>query len=609
MDKKYKLLIAIILTVSILLLIGFIVWLCFFRRKKGISNTYMLTKLPKPNQELINSKINDFIYIPKVIYMTYHDINSIPQYVFDNINKYCSGYEVKIYDDQKCRDFLYKYYGANAVSIFDNLSFGAHKADFWKYCILYVFGGYYFDIKTSFLKHIDQIFDNKKEKTWYTVICDKKYPKCIFNGIIVTPPRNPVLWKCMMYFYDNVNTNEYMIFVNNLYKNLQNTFIDTLKLGKNYQNNGWVCILFQENCEICTSKGKGRCGKDGRNCQIYNEKDINIIQTRYIDFPWDKSKLNSSNKIKFIDINHNGTITKKENGKTKIAIINTYNWHYECLGLLLDMMNNQYDIDFYSVPDIEGYVEYFEEKYTFKNFNINFSNIDQDKYDRIIKLTSTDPFIINNPLKLIYIHHTKPSILETLLINKPLSVIRLSKLVRCKEIYSQYYTLDSIFEANVINDRNNQILLIGGWEDGPLSSLIKNFNYNIINIRRDPRKIDRKFCKYPNIECLYSVSTKKLFELVSKSKFIFIQPKTDRFSGAIALALSFHIPMIMDHYQSTYYEFPCFTYKNNIIELENKLNNLHEAEYNNFMKDYTNYIKNSRENNRKNSNKILKLEN
>ena len=35
MDKKYKILIAIMLTVSILLLIGFIVWLCFFRRNNN----------------------------------------------------------------------------------------------------------------------------------------------------------------------------------------------------------------------------------------------------------------------------------------------------------------------------------------------------------------------------------------------------------------------------------------------------------------------------------------------------------------------------------------------------------------------------------------------
>lgn len=65
--------------------------------------------------------------------------------------------------------------------------------------------------------------------------------------------------------------------------------------------------------------------------------------------------------------------------------------------------------------------------------------------------------------------------------------------------------------------------------------------------------------------------------------------------------------MIMDHYQSTFYDFPCFTYKNNIDELEYKLNNIDEVEYNEFMKLYTNYIKNTRESNRKNANKILKL--
>ena len=42
MDKKYKILIAIILTVSILLLIGFVVWLCFFRHNDSLLPVYDL---------------------------------------------------------------------------------------------------------------------------------------------------------------------------------------------------------------------------------------------------------------------------------------------------------------------------------------------------------------------------------------------------------------------------------------------------------------------------------------------------------------------------------------------------------------------------------------
>ena len=540
----------------------------------------------------------DINYIPKVVYMTYHDIESIPEYVFNNIHNYCSGYEVRIYNDQKCRDFLYNYYGPRAVSIFDNLSVGAHKADFWRYCIIYLFGGYYFDIKVDFKKHIDDIFNSKENKTWYSVMCYKGVKDCIFNGIIVSPAYNPVLWKCILYFFNNFfNTPKYHTFTLNLYKNLQYTCSETLKIGKNHQNKGWTCILFDEKCIDCVSKDN--CDQYGLICQIYNEKDINIIQTRYTDFPW-KSNLKSTNKIKFINFDNNHNIIEKESNKIQIAIVTTLEYHLECLGVLLDTMNDQYDIDLYTVSDIHGYIEYFQKRYTFKVFNINSTNIDQTKYIRIIKLTSHDPYKINDPNKLIHIYHHNVN----KKVDKPLRTITLSKLTKCN---INCYTVDSIFKADVDLKRNNQILLIGFWEDGPLYSLINKFNYSIINIRGGPRPIDKHFCKYSNIQCIYKPNTEKLFELVSKSKFIFIQPKKDRFSGAIALALSFNIPMIMDQYQSTYYDFPCFTYKNNIDELQYKLNNLSDTDYNNFMNVYTNYIKNTRESNRKNANKILQL--
>lgn len=287
--------------------------------------------------------------------------------------------------------------------------------------------------------------------------------------------------------------------------------------------------------------------------------------------------------------------------KEKIAIVNTLPYHFECAGFLLDIMNNKYDIDLYTVSDTYGYTQYFLKKYNFKVFNINSTNLDQTKYIRIIKLTSIDPYKIDNPNKLIHIHHHS---YENKKIDKPLRTIRLSKLSECN---INCYTIDSIFQADIDLERKKQIILIGRWEDGPLSSLINNFNYTIINVRRVKRDIDKQFCKYPSIKCIYNPSTEKLFDLVRKSKFIFIQPKKERFSGAIALALSFHIPMIMDKYQSTYYDFPCFTYKDNIDELKNKLNTISEDKYNKFMKLYTNYIKNTRDANRNNVNKILQL--
>jgi FkbM family methyltransferase len=223
----------------------------------------------------------DTNHIPKVVYMTYHDINSIPPYVFNNINKYCSGYEVKIYNDNMCLEFLEKYYGKEAVEIFNNMENGAHKADFWRYCILYVFGGYYFDIKTDFQTHINNIFDSKKEKTWYTVICSDN--SCLFNGIIVTPPRNPVILDAIKHIYNNPKPSDYLDYVRELLIIVNKNCRNKVKVGENEQKDGWNCILFQEKCD-------GNCGNNcdrwGVDCIIVDKEGKKVFNTRYKDFPW-----------------------------------------------------------------------------------------------------------------------------------------------------------------------------------------------------------------------------------------------------------------------------------------------------------------------------------
>jgi mannosyltransferase OCH1-like enzyme len=231
-------------------------------------------------ETLIKPNIN-INYIPKVVYMTYHELEIIPLYVKNNIYKYCNGYDIQIYNDDMCVEFLNKYYGNDAVLIFNNMRFPAHKADFWRYCILYIFGGHYFDIKTDFQVDINKIFNTTLQKTWYTVLCYSK--KCIYNGIIVTPPENPILLSAIQNIYKNNNTN-YEYYINKLFKIVNKNLVDKIKIGNNIQKNGWNCIIFEEQCVKCEDKTK--CDRYGFDCIIKNDIGEKIFNTRYKDFPW-----------------------------------------------------------------------------------------------------------------------------------------------------------------------------------------------------------------------------------------------------------------------------------------------------------------------------------
>ena len=567
-----------------------------------------------PTQEEINKKIKDMEakkiqekvdksnpYIPKVVYMTYHDIDGIPPMVLENIKKYCKGYTIEIHGDQSCEDFLYEYFGPNAMQLFREIKLGAHKADFWRYCILYVKGGYYFDIKTDFKKHISDIFNNQGKNSWFTVI--SKREEEIYNGIIATPPKNPILWNALQDFYMTPQPPNYQYYLARLYSFIQNKCQEPLHPGVNSQNNGWSCTLFKEYC----AKGNDRYGLD---CVIKNGTDM-IFNVRYKDFPWSAS--NSKDSIKILRINPNGEEVVKDKNKPDIAIVSSFPWHFECIGFLLDMTKDKYNIHVYSPSDPLGYIDFFRKNYDIKSFLLEFSNLDEKLYKNIIKLSSNDPYVVKDTSKLVHIQHTLESYDEPTqkahktIILSPL-VIRPFKKNTPVRIQQNAQYITSIFEGENSEHRKNQIIIIGEWEDGPLNEIISNFNYNIIMVRRKPRDIDKKWCKNPHVTCMYSPSTSKLLELIKVSKFIFIHRKEDRFSGAIALALSFHVPMIMDSAQASVYDFPRFEYSKNVSELALIINNITDHEYKSFLDSLSQYVSEKRKYNRENVDQLLGLD-
>lgn len=271
---NYKLLILLILLFIITSVI--IIHKIYIKHSVKMKNFYL--------QPIESITLNN--YIPKKVYMTYYDLKKIPQYVKDNIYKYCSGYDIEIYDDKMCIDFFKKFYNNKFVDIFCNLKIGAHKADFWRYCILYIFGGFYFDIKINFITHIDNIFNINSNSTWYTVLDNSN--ERIFNGIIVTPKHNPILYNNIKYIYKNSKSKNYNSYIIYMYKSIKKETINNkIIIGKNNLKNNSTLILYNEICSKCNkNKNNKECDRYNYKCIIENEKKKHIFNTRYNDFPW-----------------------------------------------------------------------------------------------------------------------------------------------------------------------------------------------------------------------------------------------------------------------------------------------------------------------------------
>lgn len=83
--------------------------------------------------------------IPNDIILTYKDEN-IPSYVIQNVKKLNPEKNIKFFTDKDVVSFLLLEYDSSYADFFRSLQRGCTKGDFFRYCYLLKYGGYYCDI-------------------------------------------------------------------------------------------------------------------------------------------------------------------------------------------------------------------------------------------------------------------------------------------------------------------------------------------------------------------------------------------------------------------------------------------------------------------------------
>lgn len=225
--------------------------------------------------------------IPKIIHLTHYDKSRIPKKVWNNLEKYCNDYKIIYYSDNDCINFISKNYNNNLADIFKNLSTGAHKADLFRYCVLFKLGGIYLDIKIGIVRDISLIFDHKLEKTLYTVLSRDH----IFQGIIASYPKNIIFLDLIedfynldkYYFYKKMNCGhlKYHHFTQRFYYHLETKINKKLNVGNNEYLDNKV-ILFEEREKQINDEKSDRYGF----WNIFDSLDNRIFKSRYNDYPW-----------------------------------------------------------------------------------------------------------------------------------------------------------------------------------------------------------------------------------------------------------------------------------------------------------------------------------
>ena len=198
--------------------------------------------------------------IPDNILLTWKN-RDIPRYVIENIVRINPNINISFFDDSDIKIFLNDYYGSEYVNFFDSIKLGYNKGDFFRYCYLYKYGGYYFDIDIEHILPVKQVIE--KNTTFFSVI-SALLPGHIFQAILFSEPNNLIIKKCiddMFKFGPNPPiTPSYIGHTTTcMFNNIQSVLQDFPRAGSFIRGNEKICLgreLRYNNRYVCTYQNK-----------------------------------------------------------------------------------------------------------------------------------------------------------------------------------------------------------------------------------------------------------------------------------------------------------------------------------------------------------------
>ena len=144
--------------------------------------------------------------IPLNIFQTWHSKN-LPPIMAKNVEFIKQSnpvFNYTLFDDADCREFIKHNFKVEVLNAFDTLIPGAYRADLWRYCVLYINGGIYLDIKYMPINGFKFISLTEKEH-WVLDIDNNG----IYNALIVAKPGNDILLQAINNIVSNVKNRYY----------------------------------------------------------------------------------------------------------------------------------------------------------------------------------------------------------------------------------------------------------------------------------------------------------------------------------------------------------------------------------------------------------------
>ena len=141
--------------------------------------------------------------IPKHLYTCWHtDLPPLMKQNHEWMKQHNPDIEFHLYNEQMCETFIKNNFNKDILTAYQSLIPCSYKSDLWRYCILYIHGGIYLDIKYRCVNG----FKLSSLKETFVKDLIKGY---VYTALIVTPPKNEIMLKCIQQIVWNVKNKYY----------------------------------------------------------------------------------------------------------------------------------------------------------------------------------------------------------------------------------------------------------------------------------------------------------------------------------------------------------------------------------------------------------------
>jgi GR25 family glycosyltransferase involved in LPS biosynthesis len=145
--------------------------------------------------------------IPKNIFQSWitKELHPEIQKKVDNMRSLNPEYNYKLYTDFEIDEFVNTFYPGKISECFNRLNIPVAKVDFWRYLILYKYGGVYVDLDSS----VDISLNEFIKESDTAIITAETNPNTFVQWALIFDKQHPILKKVIELVVDNIENNSY----------------------------------------------------------------------------------------------------------------------------------------------------------------------------------------------------------------------------------------------------------------------------------------------------------------------------------------------------------------------------------------------------------------